>query len=255
MTHEVPAARLDDLFSVRPDEFVAARNARAKAAAAEGDKELATAIRALRRPSLVAWSVNQAARARGDLVEALFSAADDLRDAVGAGIGDSIRTSMRARRTLVDELTDVALEHAATASPNAEHHRDAIARTWEAASSGQVTRDLVAAGHLTAELTPSTALDDLSMSPLVGSGADPPRTPTRTATRAALPRDELALRRAEDALATARHELADAVARANEADQAVAAAERDASAAREARRRAEGRVERAERAVTQRRAR
>ncbi len=186
-------------------------------------------------------------------MHALFAAADDLGDAVAAGDGDAIRAGMRGRRSLVDELTDVALEQAATVSPNAEHHRDAIARTWEAAGGSDETRTVVAAGRLTAELTPSTALDELSRSaPTRAATGTAPATP-RAATGAALPRDELALRRAEDALAEARHELADAVARADEAETAVAAAEHDASAARDARRRAEGRVERAERAVAQRR--
>ena len=133
---------------------------------------------------------------------------------------------MRARRMLVDDLTDIAVTHAAAVSPSPEQHRNAIAATWEAAAGDGTLREEVVAGHLSAGLTPSDGLGD---SP--AGGTAPAHQPAAavgeapSARRAALPRDELALRRAEEALAEARRELADAVATETEADDDVADAE------------------------------
>jgi hypothetical protein len=49
---------LDELYALRPQEFTAARDARAAEARRAGDRELADRIRALRRPTLSAWAGN-----------------------------------------------------------------------------------------------------------------------------------------------------------------------------------------------------
>jgi hypothetical protein len=241
---DVPVEVLDALAESRPDGFVAAREAEVKRLRAEGLPAIATAVHALRRPSLVVWSVNQAARHRGDLVEALFAASDALRDAVTAGDGAAIRTEMRTRRALVGELADAALEHAAEVTPNPATHRDAILSTWDAASADLDQRAVVAAGHLTRELTPSDDLGDWSVA--APASATRHQSSGTRSSRAALPRDELALRRAEEALTAAREELAAASTEVDDADHAVAEAERAAAKAREAQRRAQAKVERAE---------
>ena len=57
------AARIDALYAGDPAQFVAARGALAKQAREGGEKAAASAIKELRRPSLVAWYANVAARA------------------------------------------------------------------------------------------------------------------------------------------------------------------------------------------------
>ena len=85
---------------------------------------------------------------------------------------------MRARRSLVEELTERALDFAATVSPSPAGHRDAIAATWEAASlERNDVRNTVAAGRLSAELDPSDP------SELAG-----PARPDESAPAAAAPR-------------------------------------------------------------------
>lgn len=54
---------IDELYSLEPAEFVARRDQRVKDARAVQDRELANALKALRRPTLGAWYVNIAARA------------------------------------------------------------------------------------------------------------------------------------------------------------------------------------------------
>ena len=149
-------AGLDRLYEVRPEEFVAERERIARTFREAGDAELAATVHRLRRPSVVAWSVNQAARARSPQVASLFDAGDALRAAIGSGDGAEIRSAMRARRTLVEELTDASLDFAAKVSPSPAGHRDAIAATWEAASlERDEVRNTVEAGRLSAELDPS----------------------------------------------------------------------------------------------------
>ncbi len=247
---------LDDLYAVPPAEFVARREALAKELRAAGDTERAAEVHRLRRPSVVAWSVNQIARARARDVGALVAAGDELRDAIASGDGDGIRAAMRTRRARVEELTDAAVEQATALTSNPDAHRDAIAATFEAATADDEARGLVAAGRLSTELKASaTALDDLvALTPASprprGAGTKLPR-----ARGASLPRDELALRRAEEAVAAARRDLTETAAALKEAEAEVTRAERAARVARDAHRRAEGTLERAQRTLKDRRSR
>jgi hypothetical protein len=278
------AAALDELGAAPLDEFVTTRDRLARALKADGNHEAAAMLRKQRRPSLVAWSVNRIAQERRDLVEALFAAADDVRDAVEQGDGDRLRTAMRAQRTRIAELTDLAVERAASASPNPEAHRDAIGRTWEAAAADDGVRPAVTSGSLTADLRPGAVLGGPSGAVLGGpsgvvvggpsgagdrapGGTAPARrsrrpsavgSPTPSApasTRRPLPRDELAVRRAEEALADAQRELADASAAAATADDALARATRIARRAQVDRDRAARRVARAKQTLAERRSR
>ena len=51
-----------ELYALVPEEFTAARNARAKEAKAAGDAELAAQVQALRKPTAGAWLLNQLVR-------------------------------------------------------------------------------------------------------------------------------------------------------------------------------------------------
>jgi hypothetical protein len=256
---------LDQLYTVRPDEFIATRDRLAKELRADGNTDAGTALRGHRRPNLVAWSVNQVARSRRDLLESLFAAADDLRAAISAGDGDALRTAMRAQRARVGELTDAALTRAAEVSPNATAHRDAIAGTWEAAAADGTARRLVTEAQLTSELQPTLALGDASATVTASPAAAPPAgrrlpragdpEPAPKSSRATLPRDELALRRAEETLADAQGELDDATAAVEAADEELERATRAAARAHDARDRAQRRVTRAEQSVEERRSR
>ena len=247
---------LDELYAVPPADFVTRREALAKDLRSVGNTDEAAEVHKLRKPSLVAWSVNQVARERARDVTALVNAGDDLRDAIASGDGDAIRAAMRARRARVEALTDAALERAAVLSPNPATHRDAVAATWEAATADDAARELVASGRLTTELTPSVERargDGRARAGYRGPGRGGPKLPR--ARGASLPRDELAMKRAEDAVAAARQELTDATAAVKAADAELARAERAAKVAQDARRRAEGKLERAQRTLQDRRSR
>jgi hypothetical protein len=216
----------DRLYSAEPDAFVAERGRLAKLLRADGQPAVAADVQKLRRPSVAAWSINQAARADRHRVTELFAAGEALgqahRDASSGRAGTNVRDAGRRRRALVDELTERALGFATSLTPNPATHRDAIEATWEAASIEPEVQPIVAAGWLTKELPRPSGF---------GVGASEPSTPKRATTpspsRSAPPRDELALRRAQTALADARREL-------EEADDEAARADRDARTAQEA---------------------
>ena len=74
-----PADAVSELFALPLNEFTPARNERAKELAADGDKAAADAVRALRKPSVPAWAVNQVARRDAKGITALFDAFTPLR--------------------------------------------------------------------------------------------------------------------------------------------------------------------------------
>jgi hypothetical protein len=82
------AVDVNELFTTEPAAFVAARNALAKALRAEGRKEDAAAVAALRRPTVPDWALNSVAVREPDVVEAAVAAADHLREVQAAALGD-----------------------------------------------------------------------------------------------------------------------------------------------------------------------
>jgi hypothetical protein len=98
----------DELYGLTPEDFRAARDEHAAAARASGDKALAKAIAALRRPVVSAWLVNLLAREAADRMGELVSLGDALRDAQQTLDGDRLRELSTQRRTLVTALADEA---------------------------------------------------------------------------------------------------------------------------------------------------
>ncbi|MEK8226438.1 hypothetical protein NKG05_10745 [Oerskovia sp. M15] len=75
---------VDQLFALPLDEFVAARNAAAKQATAAGDSVGAARLRALTKPTVAAWVVNQVARSHAQQIDDLVALGDKLRAATEA---------------------------------------------------------------------------------------------------------------------------------------------------------------------------
>ena len=220
----------DRIYSVPPGEFVAERSKLAQGLRAAGEPSIAAEVQKLRRPSVAAWSVDQAARADPHRVTQLFDAGAALgrahRAATSGGAGTDVRDAGRRRRALVDELTDRAMRFAAALSPNPEVHRDAVDATWEAASVDTSVQATVAAGWLVKEL-PRPSGFELGASEAGGSGTRPTPRSAGSRARPAPTRDELALRRAQAALIEAREAL-------NTADDAVSRADEELTASRNA---------------------
>ncbi len=79
-----------------------------------GEKEAADEVKGLRKPSVSAWAVNQAARRRPQDVKALVRAGAELRKAQRAAISgrgpSELREATRTHRGLVEDLTETARE-------------------------------------------------------------------------------------------------------------------------------------------------
>jgi hypothetical protein len=236
----------NELYGLPREEFTAARNAAAKEARKQGDRELAERILDLRRPSTAAWLANLLAREHPDEVRALVELGDGLRAAQQQLKGDALRHLSRQRHELVHGLVQQARSLARGAGHPAS---DAVARELEdtftaAANSSAAAREL-AAGRLTSALDPADLGPGPGMGPETEAAAAPrPREDAAERLRRDLERarsaaDEAGTARetAERALTDAERAEKDAAGRVRELREQVDAAERDE---REARRRARG---------------
>src|SRR5262245_48238184 len=85
----------NELFGLDPDEFVSARDRLAKQMRTDGEREEAASIKALRRPTLPLWAVNQVARRDADVASELVAAAVAARTAQDEVLGGGDRTILR----------------------------------------------------------------------------------------------------------------------------------------------------------------
>ncbi|WP_058855652.1 hypothetical protein [Nocardia jinanensis] len=143
-----------DLYGVAPGDFVAVRDARARAAGESGDRELAAAITALRKPTVAAWAVNMLVRAAPGDVEALLRLGADLRTAQRQLSGERLRELTRQRRQAVDALAVRAGEVVAGhGRPVSEAVLRQVSETLTAALADTETAERVRAGTLAAAVS------------------------------------------------------------------------------------------------------
>lgn len=95
----------DELYALSPDAFTSARNERAKQAKAEGDKELAEAVKRLPKASTAAWVVNMLVRHHAEQVEQVLDLGVALRQAQENLAGEELRELTRQRRQLTSAVT------------------------------------------------------------------------------------------------------------------------------------------------------
>lgn len=94
----------DELYALLPEEFTAARNTRAKAAQAGGDRDLADAIRGLPRPTAAAWLANQLVREDPAALDPLLELGVELRQATAELDGGEMRRLSREQPKVVAQL-------------------------------------------------------------------------------------------------------------------------------------------------------
>lgn len=139
----------DVLFCADPDGFIALRTELARKARTSGDREVASAIAALRKPTRAAWLVNLVVRGNRDAVDQLIGVHDALAAASAAVDIAGLRELTSTRTELAQELTDLAVAMASGRGysvPDAV--RDDIARTFQAAASDSAILASVLAGTL-----------------------------------------------------------------------------------------------------------
>lgn len=105
---------LQPLFDVPPPEFVAARNTLVKRLKADRQRDAATLVAAVRRPSWVDWALNQVASSEPQLIADFDAAAARLRDAQAASIEGRVGPDLRdALATLRGSIAAVSRSGAA----------------------------------------------------------------------------------------------------------------------------------------------
>jgi hypothetical protein len=103
----------DALYGLPLDRFVPERAALAKQLRSAGDREGATEVGALRKPSVAAWAVNQLVRTQPRATKELYAAGDALvsaQERLMAGEGDSrsLREANARERAAVDAMIVLA---------------------------------------------------------------------------------------------------------------------------------------------------
>ena len=104
---------VDRLFTLPLEEFTAARNELAKRLKQEGEAEAAEQVRALAKPSVAVWTVNQLARREPQAVRSLLNLASRLRSAQerslkGERSADELRAAQAEERDVIRGLTQRA---------------------------------------------------------------------------------------------------------------------------------------------------
>ena len=238
---------LDRLYQVPPGEFVGQRNALAKRSGARSAE-----IRALQKPSLPAWAINQLYWRERDVYDTLIGRAEDLRATHGAaarGKAADLRGASRAH----EEAVDAALKRtlallAADGQPVTDATKQAIATTLRGLPAdeapGRLTRQLQPRGF--EMLTGAAPAGQVRVAP-----APPPKSQRTGKTGATNKRDAAAQAAAREKLAAAKEALAAATRATRDAEQAARREEFEAARAARNADKAQDKVSEAEQAVRQ----
>ena len=246
---------LQRLFRVPPPEFVAERNKIAKALKADGEKDLAAAVSAVRRPGVSDWALDVAASEHAEDVAELVEAANEVLDAQEAAMegrdGGDLRIRLKLLRvctaTVANQAGAIAVQAGQTGAGSSV--TDITTRLIEVAANRNAL-SLLERGLLGAE-DPGVA------DPFGIGGAVAPTTPAKAAPK---PKTDAAreapatpagpsaaeLKKLKAAVDAAKKALAEAEAVSTAADKALA--KQEAAVAR-----AEGKFVEAERLLETRR--
>ncbi|WP_051275141.1 hypothetical protein [Cellulomonas sp. URHD0024] len=141
----------DELYGGPPSVFIEHRDAAAKAARSDGDRDLAKEITELRKPTVSAWLMNLLVRDDPGFADQVVALGEGLRDAERSLDGPALRELSTQRRALVRSLTARARKLAA---PSGQRIGDAVTQELDATLTAaladpEVARE-VTSGRLTA---------------------------------------------------------------------------------------------------------
>lgn len=212
---------VDDLYGGPLGDFVARRDAAARAARTAGDRDLAARVAALRKPTVAAWAVNLLVRDDPSLADQVRSVGEGLREAERTLDGPALRELTTQRRKLVAGLAQQARRLASAAGQKvSDAAAQEVERTLTAALLDPAAAQAVTSGALTHAqehvgfgATPDTPDPDgaarAGSASQAGADAAPgrravtddPTAPDRAAPPAAVPAGRPATPRTDDAAA------------------------------------------------------
>jgi hypothetical protein len=279
---DAPDDAVDRLYGLPRDEFIGARDALARELRVANRRDEAAAVKALPKPTVAAWAVNQAVRSQPPAARELWEAGDALAAAqeailAGKGSGSDMRAATERERAAVEPLVDAARGLLTSSGGDlSEATIERVRETLHAAAIDPDTREEVAAGRATRERSPRGLFGGEPVPPpprardrrgAAGKGAREPAAPERgrAAGRRGAKRDDAGAPERGGAAGRKGAKRDDAAAREREREEAAARKreeaaarkrEREEAAARErARKAAADRVSRAERDLAQAEAR
>jgi hypothetical protein len=147
--------KIADLYGLPLEEFTRARDELARELRKAGKREAADEVKALRKPSVSAWAVNQLVRRHPQETKALLQAGEQLRRAQRAAVtkGDAagLRDAQQLHRERLESLLGTARHELGTSGPTLQR----VAQTLRAASVEKEPAKALAAGTLTEEVSQS----------------------------------------------------------------------------------------------------
>lgn len=146
---------IGDLYVAPRDQFVKDRDALARRLRDDGDRAAAADVHALRKPTVVAWTVNQLAHTNRRDVDLLLDAGKRIIDAQRSSIAKGGRTELDAAQKSLREAVNGLTESAGTIlGPDASTTiLTRIAETLRTAATAPTARELLARGRLTQEMS------------------------------------------------------------------------------------------------------
>lgn len=152
----------DELYGLTLPEFTPTRDARAKELKS-ADTQLATRVKALRKPSTAAWVVNLLVRRESEQVTQVLQVGTALREAQASLAGEELRALTRQRRQLTAAVTTraraLAAEHGQKVTPAVS---DQVEATLTAAMVDEDCAAAVRSGLLVAPLA-STGVEAVEL--------------------------------------------------------------------------------------------
>ncbi|MBX9246486.1 hypothetical protein ICW40_16970, partial [Actinotalea ferrariae] len=151
------------LHALPPEDFTAARTARSREARAAGDRELATQVGALRRPTASAWLVNRLVREDADRVRDLLALGARMAEAQRTFAGPDLRALGREQHRLLGDLREaLAGEGPERGGPWTETVLGQVESTLRAAMADDDAAEAVSTGLLTTHLS-STGFEPVTI--------------------------------------------------------------------------------------------
>jgi hypothetical protein len=147
---------IDRLYALPLEEFTQERDEVAKRLRKEGDADAAEAIKALTKPSVAAWAVNQVRRDRPDDVRRLLDVTEELHRVhsklSSAGARERLEEAAEMQRELIRSLVRCASELLEAAGHYAtDATLGKVADTLRAAAVDEELREEVASGRVVKE--------------------------------------------------------------------------------------------------------
>ncbi|MGH3133168.1 MAG: hypothetical protein ACRDNY_05425 [Gaiellaceae bacterium] len=216
MTVDALPKEAEKLLAAPPDEFVAERKRLVQTLHEEGRSDDAATVARMRKPMVVVYAVNRAARDRPKAAQAAADAALRVKKAQLGGDPEAFKRALAELDTALNLLADVAVAHVARGGKApTDTMRRRVRDLLRSAAADDETRDALARGALTDEI------DAVGFSPFAGLA---PRPGQRRSTPSRAKQQEAERRTREREL---REELGRAESDLREADAALRRAERE----------------------------